>query len=178
MKKYLAICITASVIVAATVTHVTIRSNYNATWPFIFFVWGYSAIVVISVLSTVFAWRKLSKPGISAEIRSCIFYRHILAIVLYLVLNFYIYISSIVAFSKNADPKAYAKWSFAFKILFYLQGFAMPLMRCTEKAFIVLIKRRIKQNLYVLTFGLWRLEKELAESLDDRLIYLRLDSDL
>ena len=50
----------------------------------------------------------------------------------------------------------------------------MPLMRCTEQAFIVLIKRRIKQNLYVLSFGFLRLEKELVESLDERLNYIRL----
>ena len=47
-------------------------------------------------------------------------------------------------------------------------------MRCTEQAFIVLIKRRIKQNLYVLSFGFLRLEKELVESLDERLNYIRL----
>ena len=47
-------------------------------------------------------------------------------------------------------------------------------MRCTEQAFIVLIKRRIKQNLYVLSCGFLRLEKELVESLDERLNYIRL----
>ena len=53
----------------------------------------------------------------------------------------------------------------------------MPLMRCTEQAFIVLIKRRIKQNLYVLSCGFLRLEKELVESLDERLSYIRLESE-
>jgi hypothetical protein len=62
------------------------------------------------------------------------------------------------------------------KILFYSQGFLMPLMRCTEPAFIVLIKRRIKQNLFMLTCGKWRLEQELKESLEDRLNYRRLES--
>ena len=47
-------------------------------------------------------------------------------------------------------------------------------MRCTEQAFIVLIKRRIKQNLYVLSCGFLRLEKELVQSLDERLTYIRL----
>lgn len=107
MKKYLALSITASIVVASIVTNVTIRSYYETTWPFRFFIWGYSAIVVISVLSTIFAWKKLSKPGISAEIRTCIFYRHILAIVLYLVLNLYIYMSSIVVVYQNAEPTKY-----------------------------------------------------------------------
>lgn len=54
----------------------------------------------------------------------------------------------------------------------------MPVMRCTEPAFIVLIKRATKQCLYELSFGYLRLDKELVESLDERLTYIHLDSEL
>ncbi len=100
-----------------------------------------------------------------------------MAIFLYLVLNLYIFVSSLVALGLINNTNKPVGWQLFLKLLFYFQGLVMPLMRCTEQAFIVLIKRRIKQHLYVLSCGFLRLDKELAESLDERLSFLRLDSE-
>lgn len=141
MKKYLTVSFGLSIIVGLATAHVFSKDT-TKTWPFLFFIVGYISIFIVSISSTLFAYKKLSKPGISGEIRNCILKRHVLAIVLYLVLNFYILISSV--YDLNPDPINSPKWAYVFKILFFAQGIIMPLMRCTEQAFVVLIKKRIK----------------------------------
>lgn len=144
MKWYLFLSITGSITVSAIVTSVTIRTSNATTWPFIFFVSSYFSIFFVAISGTAYAWRKLSKPGISGEIRSTILKRHIVAIILYLVFNFYVFASAFSAvIMKNNDTDGTA-WKFFLKFLFYSQGYVMPLMRCTEPAFFILIKRRIK----------------------------------
>ena len=64
----------------------------------------------ISVSSSIFAYKKLSKPGISGEIRTTILKRHILAIVLYLVLNLYIFVSSLAALGLVSNPNNLVGW--------------------------------------------------------------------
>lgn len=110
MKFYLTACFLASTIVAVIVTSVTNNSQNQKTWPFYFFIWGYGAIVFISVSSSIFAYKKLSKPGISGEIRTTILKRHILAIVLYLVLNLYIFVSSLAALGLVSNPNKLVGW--------------------------------------------------------------------
>ena len=106
MRFYLTACFSSSIVVASIITNVTTKSLLQKTWPFYFFILGYGAIVIVSIISSIFAYKKLSKPGISGEIRITILKRHILAIVLYLVLNVYIFISSIAAINGNTNGNA------------------------------------------------------------------------
>lgn len=110
MKFYLTACFIASISVAVIVTSVINNSQLQKTWPFYFFVLGYGAIVFISVASSIFAYKKLSKPGISGEIRTTILKRHILAIVLYLVFNLYIYVSSLAALGLVSNTNNLVGW--------------------------------------------------------------------
>lgn len=52
----------------------------------------------------------------------------------------------------------------------------MPLMRCTEDAFLVIIKKKVKKNLNFLTCGKYFNSIKLNETFDDKQIYKRFES--
>lgn len=120
MKSYLLLSFGISLFVSAVTTGVTISSQLSKYWPLYFFEIAYTAIFFGAIVSTVICWSKLSKPGISGAIRTTILKRHIFAILLYLVCNFYIFMSSISGTKYNPSyPTEHVGWKFMFKLLFY-----------------------------------------------------------
>ena len=73
-------------------------------------VWGVlDSIIIIAPISICYAWVKLSKPGLSSEVRSLILSRHLYTMLFFLVANSYILLSWTVAllpsvFEQHMDP--------------------------------------------------------------------------
>jgi hypothetical protein len=91
-------------------------------WSFWFFVLLFSLILVFAVYTTIFAFIKLGKPGISEEVRSLVLKRHVAAIILYTVCNLYIPATAIMVLAHpeyNAGVPGYKNWKVFLKILYF-----------------------------------------------------------
>lgn len=78
------------------------------------------------------------------------------------------------AHSSPADNKG---WKVFLKILYFSQGYIMPLMRCTEPAFFAIIKKLTLQNLSFFKRSNECVEIDrLKEELNDQLNYNRIQS--
>jgi hypothetical protein len=67
----------------------------------------YLIFVVASTYSTVFAYSRLSQPGISVHVRKLILKRHILFIFTFMLCNFYLFLSCLI----NEKNKSYNPFS-------------------------------------------------------------------
>jgi hypothetical protein len=121
-------------------------------WGFWSFIVMYAIAILFAVYSSLYAYFKLRRPGISSEVRTLVLKRHVIAIILYNLCNLYVpatgiavvYNNAANAYSSPADNKG---WKLFLKVLFFSQGYIMPLMRCTEPAFFAIIKKLTLQNL-------------------------------
>jgi TRAP-type mannitol/chloroaromatic compound transport system permease small subunit len=77
------------------------RVELNAeVWSFVLYLILYVLIVVFAIYTSVFAYFKLNKPGISKEVRSLVFKRHVAAILIYTACNLYV-MATAIAVIKN-----------------------------------------------------------------------------
>lgn len=65
------------------------------------FVWAYLVLIFYAIASTYYAYSKLSKPGISGEIRALVLKRHIIAVTAYIICNSYIFVTAIYLSNKK-----------------------------------------------------------------------------
>ena len=93
MTRYIVVSMISAVLVSSFLVH-SIVENFSIN-GFIVFVSGYCFLIVIGIYSSTYAYKKLSKPGISSEIRSLVLKRHIIAVSLYIILNLYVFASGI-----------------------------------------------------------------------------------
>lgn len=77
--------------------------------------------MIFAIYSSFYAYIKLGKPGISVEIRTLVLKRHIIAIILYLVGNLYIFATSVAVVYNGAQGAAtvYKPWKIFLKILYF-----------------------------------------------------------
>lgn len=100
--------------------------------------------------SIVFAYIRLSKPGISLSARNLTLKRHALSIFVYILTNLNIMIT--VAYTcfdwslPNPDPAESEWWTILLKCLYYLEGVLSPLVRLNEPVFRVLIAKTMKSD--------------------------------
>lgn len=91
-------------------------------WSFWFFILLFSLIVVFAIYTTIFAFIKLGKPGISEEVRSLVLKRHVTAIILYTICNLYIPATAIMVLAYpdfDAGKGGNKGWKLFLKILYF-----------------------------------------------------------
>ena len=86
-SKYMTIYIFVSFFGASCLS--TLLQFTNFSWWIILFIFFYALIGGVS--SIIYAYCKLSKPGISSSIRSLILRRHTLGIVVFFISNLYVF---------------------------------------------------------------------------------------
>lgn len=78
--------------------------------------------MISAVFTTIYACKKLSKPGISEEIRQLVLKRHVVAILTYTITFLYIPATAIVVvmnFAKEAGPDGNKWWKVFLKLLYF-----------------------------------------------------------
>ena len=142
MKFYIAGSITIAFFLGI-MNVIYLNSDKTKSWPFMMYIFWFCLFLILAAYSTIYAGCKLMRPGISTQVRSLILKRHLLCIFLFLICNVYLFIVAIVyATNINYNPSTSTAftWQKVLKILYYSQGYFMPLMRCTEEAFVDVIK--------------------------------------
>lgn len=95
MNMYIAFCSITSIIFAARMTRsimVDFQDGEMGFWS-IFVV--YCLLIVSAVVSLVFAYNSLSKPGISQSARTLVLKRHAAGIIIFLLTNLYIIVLTV-----------------------------------------------------------------------------------
>lgn len=120
LKIYIVFSFFVSVIVS---TYLVIQGDLtNKMTGFRTFIYAYVTLILYAISSTYYAYNKLSKPGISGEIRSLVLKRHVVAVTAYIVCNSYVFLTAIylVNYSKsnsfNIDD---SWWKILLKVLFF-----------------------------------------------------------
>lgn len=90
--------------------------------------------MIMGFVSSIWACRKLSKPGISREVKMLILKRHVSYIVCYFLCNFYLLWQAIQ--EKRGTKKKKLGWIDASEIAYYSQGIIMPAIRSVEPYFV------------------------------------------
>lgn len=134
---------------------------------------AYIAMFFLGIVSIIFAYRRLSKPGISAGARDLVLKRHASGIIVFLLTNIYV-VANITypLFGKDEPPNvpdSYT-WCIALKILYFSEGIISPLIRFNEPACWKAVVESFKSDIGF--FKCWntkadRLEAELHEEMDD-----------
>ena len=109
---------------------------------------------VLSIRSCYFAYTKLSKPGISGEVRKLILNRHVLTLIVCFVCNFYILYNVDWIYSDNDDTsmkKTAAISAACFKFMYFTQGYLYFIIRLTEPAIREIMYNQIVWLLKILT---------------------------
>ena len=102
------------------------------------------------ISSVVYTWKKLSGPGFSKEARGMILRRHIVTSLVYILTNFYLFISAYIMTFYSQDEYETFKpintwWIKTLKIIFACQGFAIPLMRLAEPYFYKILAKNFRE---------------------------------
>jgi hypothetical protein len=71
-------------------TNTIVKSGNFADWAGFFMTACYLGLIFCGVFSIIYAYLKLSKPGISGSARSLVLKRHAAGIILYVLSGFYI----------------------------------------------------------------------------------------
>lgn len=135
MNWYLSVSTILSLLVAVRPSWVFGRSVYIKTNVILLI--SYAIFIVAGVVSSIFAYNFFSRPGMSREVKDLIMKRHISCIVFFFVVNQYVMISCVqnLAYPDFNAENTYW-WCIILKVMFYMQGYFMPFIRCTEPAFI------------------------------------------
>ena len=64
--------------------------DYKAIWGFWTYIFMYAISILFAVYSSLYAYFKLKRPGISSEVRTLVLKRHVVAIILYNLCNLYV----------------------------------------------------------------------------------------
>lgn len=141
MKFYIAFSVTVSLSVAILFLS---TQNIKNSFQFVVFVVSFLGFLIAAIWSSIFSWKRLTLPGMSAEVRSLILKRHVASIAVYFICNLYVLVSSCYNIASYTFPGIDTWWAKLLKLLFCSQGYIMPALRCIEPAFLSVIKRQIR----------------------------------
>ena len=108
---------------------------------------GYCVMVIAGFASIIFAYRRLSKPGISTSARNLILKRHALSILIFICTNANIMVTVAYTIFYIPLPQNDPWWTIVLKIMFFLEGLVSPLVRLNEPVFRILIVKTLKSDL-------------------------------
>ena len=124
---------------------------------------------VIGGLSVFHALNLKRNPGMSKEVVNMVIYRHVLYIGMFIICNLYVFLNRVLYLhffitSKEEDKVidvstiSTLDWSDPFKyillvleFLFYSQGIWIPLSRCAEPYFFLVVLRNFKSFIRIIT---------------------------
>ena len=137
-------------------------------WAGFFMTTCYLGLIFCGIFSIIYAYLKLSKPGISGSARSLVLKRHAAGIILYVLSGFYVALVSIYSsfqFSMpDPQPSATPLWLIIVKLLFFSEGLTAPLVRLTEEAFIIGISETFKSDIKII-FCCFNRKRETEDAL-------------
>ena len=129
---------------------------------------------ILFLTSVIYTWSKLRGPSFSKEVRYLVLKRHIITSCVYLLSNFYIFISMIMILVWDLDQIYHShettdSWYIkVFKIMFASQGFLIPILRLSEPFFFQVIVQKIKNTcMKIRNFGQ---QKKKQEENDERFL--------
>ena len=110
----------------------------------------YFVMVLGGIASIIFAYLRLSKPGISESARNLILKRHAASISIYILTNLNIIVTLVYSCFElkfpNPAPSESPWWTISLKMMFYMEGVLSPLIRLNEPIFRLLIIKTIKED--------------------------------
>lgn len=146
------ICISFSI--STYMTSQIVQTGQFADWAGYFMTSCFLCLIFCGIFSIIYAYLKLSKPGISGTARSLVLKRHAAGIILYVLCNLYVALISIYNSLQltppNPAPSAATWWLITLKLLFFSEGLLSPLVRLTEDAFIIGISSTFKSDIQMI----------------------------
>lgn len=142
-------CLIFSVTASGLMTHGIMIGNYTAIgfWLMLF---TYVVLVLAGIASIIFAYKRLSKPGISESARNIVLKRHAASILIYIMTNLNIMVTLVYScFGLTFPPTSPSEspwWTITLKMMFYMEGVFSPLIRLNEPIFRLLIIKTIKDD--------------------------------
>ena len=135
MTWYLVVSTILSLLIALRLRFEIVGKVYVSTNMLLLI--SYAIFCIAGVTSSILAFKFFSRPGMSREVKSLVLKRHISCIVFFFVMNQYVMISCVQNLAyPNFDVNNTYWWTIMLKLMFYMQGYFMPFIRCTEPAFI------------------------------------------
>lgn len=140
-EKYMTMYVWTSglcaVICSATMTRsvmIDFQEGVGGWWAILILYW---ALFIFAIGSLIFAYKSLSKPGISQAARSLVLKRHAAGIAIFLITNLYIMLLTYyILFGIPVPTTNRAEIIFdILKVLYFLEGVFSPLIRLNEPAF-------------------------------------------
>ena len=149
MHIYALYCFIFSITSSALMTNgIKVGNLHN--WGFWLMLFTYFVMVLGGIASIIFAYLRLSKPGISESARNLVLKRHAASISIYILTNLNIIVTLVYACFKlefpNPVPSESPWWTITLKMMFYMEGVLSPLIRLNEPIFRLLIIKTIKED--------------------------------
>lgn len=139
----------ASSFVVAVLNEIAFYNNY--LWRYrILSIWLLLTALIYVVTATasiIYAIKQLLRPGISQEIRTVVFRRHVLSIICFIIAYAYFFMSVAIDWFKigNQQFNLHFRYLKVLKVIFILQGVYLPLIRFIEPAFYKVLKENMRQ---------------------------------
>jgi hypothetical protein len=149
MHIYALYCFIFSITSSALMTN-GIKVGNLKNWGFWLMLFTYFVMVLGGIASIIFAYLRLSKPGISESARNLVLKRHAASISIYILTNLNIIVTLVYACFgltfPNPTPSESPWWTITLKMMFYMEGVLSPLIRLNEPIFRLLIIKTIKED--------------------------------
>ena len=149
MHIYSLYCFIFSITSSALMTN-GIKVGNLSNWGFWLMLFTYFVMVLGGIASIIFAYLRLSKPGISESARNLVLKRHAASISIYILTNLNIIVTLVYACFDltfpNPTPSESPWWTITLKMMFYMEGVLSPLIRLNEPIFRLLIIKTIKED--------------------------------
>lgn len=162
VNKYLFWSYTIAITLSVLQTFFT--EIYLQIFAFLFARALFAAYIIVSVVSVIYAWIKLSKPGVQSKIRHQILRRHIFSQLFYFLAMIYVELCEFwgtSGYRKQSHNHLNIWWINSLKIFFCFQGFFLPLVRLSEPYFYKQIRIKIRKLIRKAKL------KELYQTLED-----------
>jgi hypothetical protein len=149
MHIYALYCFIFSITSSALMTN-GIKVGNLKNWGFWLMLFTYFVMVLWGIASIIFAYLRLSKPGISESARNLVLKRHAASISIYILTNLNIIVTLVYSCFRlkfpNQEPSESPWWTITLKMMFYMEGVLSPLIRLNEPIFRLLITKTIKED--------------------------------
>ena len=128
---------------------------------------AFTSFMFMGIFSSIWAGVRLSKPGVSREVRLLVLKRHVSYIIAYFLCNIYLLMQRIQKYriDNNHDVQHEKWWINTSEILYYSQGMIIPSVRLVEPYFFILAWENIR-NFLVRTWRLVTFSKYSEEDYD------------
>jgi len=146
VRKYVAISVFISIICAFGN-----MAAYEPGMNSLFFALEFNVMITtfffVALYSVYYGSKKLSEPGINQEVKTLVMKRHTTLIIFTFILNTDIWLETLlmmVRIYRTDEEESYSYDGFltsTVKLIFYMQGIVMPLLRLNEPAFYQIIQR-------------------------------------